>query len=138
MDKKPNFVELNFSSSMGPKLRQLVEKQLLDDLLFYNLETKNLKFDWSESCIEGNDTKYLDGSLENFSGILLYDNNENIIVDGWMEFIHAGDFFIVYWDMLTILQDKKEILDINKPGIPDHIWVKIPKDIQPNYILDRK
>ena len=45
MTQKPNYIDLGFASSMGPKLRQLVEQQLLADLSVYNVDITNLKFD---------------------------------------------------------------------------------------------
>ena len=110
---------MGFSSTMGPKLRALVEKQLLEDLKHYDLTDLNLKFDWSKSCIEGNDTVYLDGSLENYSGISLYNENDELVADGWMEFIHTESHFIVYWDHLLFRNHHpKEKVEF---GIPNHI-----------------
>jgi len=137
MTTKPNYIDLGFSKTMGPELRRLVEKQLLADLCFYNVVDLDLKFDWSESCIEGNDTEYLDGSLENYSGIAVFDNNDKLVAEGWMEFIHAGKFFLVYWDYLTIMQGDKRVFD-KKAGIPNHVWEQIPVDIRPSYIKYRQ
>lgn len=54
--KKFNYYyDRGMSGSMGPKLRRLVETQLIDDLKNYGLNNPNLKFDWSESCVEGHD-----------------------------------------------------------------------------------
>lgn len=133
MTAKPNYTELGFSHTMGPKLRQLVEKQLLADLRV----AFDLRFDWSESCIEGNDTEYLDGSLENYSGIAVFDSKENLVAEGWMQFIHAGKFFLVYWDYLTIMQSDKRVFD-KKAGIPNHVWEQIPVDIRPSYTKYRQ
>jgi hypothetical protein len=129
----PNYKDLGLSSSMGPQLRTFVERQLLADLTNYGISSNNLKFDWSDSCIEGHDTTYLDGKLENFSGIALYDAENNLVAEGWMDFIHEGDFFLAYWDYLSIWQVDKKIFDKNKPGIPDHVWRQLPDDIRLNY-----
>jgi hypothetical protein len=93
---------------MGPELRSLVERHLVEDLKFYGID-KELHFDWSDSCIEGHDTNYLDGSLENFSGIAVFDNHENLVADGWMEFIHEGDFFLAYWNYVTTWESDKKL-----------------------------
>lgn len=123
---KPDYVNLGLSIPMGPQLRALVEQHLLTDLAAYVILNQKLKFDWSDSCIEGRDSTYLDGSLENYSGILLFDEQDDLVVDGWMEFIHEGDFFLVYWDYVTVWQNGEEIFDKPKPGIPDHIWAQLP------------
>ena len=137
MTQKPNYIDLGFASSMGPKLRQLVEQQLLTDLGVYKVDITNLKFDWSDSCIEGKCTDHLDGSIDRFSGIAIFDSNDKLIAEGWMEFIHDGTFFLVYWDYLTIMQSDKVVFD-KKGGIPNHVWTQIPADIQPNYVNDRE
>ncbi len=69
---------------MGLKLRQLVEKQLSNDLRNYKVVQKKLKFNWSESCIEGHDLDFLDGSVENFSDIAVYDNKDKLIAKRWI------------------------------------------------------
>lgn len=122
---------------MGPQLRALVEKQLLEDLKHYSASPKYLKFDWSESCIEGHDTSFLDGHVENFSGIAIFDDNDELIAEGWMEFVHEGNFFLAYWDYLTIWENDKKVFDKRRPGIPDHVWVQIPDDIKWNYEKER-
>lgn len=104
---------------MGPKLRALVEKQLLEDLKYYDVTDSNLKFDWSNSCIEGSYTEYLDGSLENYSGISLYDKNDELVAEGWMEFIHSEPHFIVYWDHLIFRNHHPK--EKTEFGIPKHI-----------------
>jgi hypothetical protein len=138
MTKKPNYTDMGFARSMGPKLRHVVEEQLSTDLKNYFIDTPGLKFDWSDSCIEGKSTDYLDGSIDCYSSIYVFDNNDNLVADGWMEFIHDGNFFLVYWDMVTTYHMDKVLADKKTPGIPDHIWAKIPDDIKPNYIDDRQ
>ncbi len=39
---KPNYKELGHADILGPKLKDLVEKQLLEDLKFYVLVEKSL------------------------------------------------------------------------------------------------
>jgi hypothetical protein len=135
--RKPNYNDMGLASSMGPKLRQIVEEQLLADLKNYLPHGSDIKFDWSDSCIEGKDTVYLDGSIENFSGITLFDRNENIVAEGWMEFIHEGEFFLVFWDTVRTYNGNG-VLNDKKPGIPEHIWQKIPADLKPNYKNERE
>jgi hypothetical protein len=137
MNNKPNYTDLGFSSPMGLNLRKLVESQLESDLKNYGIDKSNLKFDWSESCIEGHDTRFLDGSLENYSGISVYDKDDKIVADGWMEFIHEGDYFITYWEFVKTFDNEKVIAQKKMTGIPDHIWEDLPNDIKPNYLNDR-
>jgi hypothetical protein len=133
MDKaKPNYTDLGLSSQMGPQLRSLVELHLAEDLKFYGIKTAELRFDWSDSCIEGHDTNYLDGSLENFSGIAVFDNHENLVADGWMEFIHEGDFFLAYWEYVTAWDGDMKLSEKKYKGIPNHVWEQIPDGIKPN------
>jgi hypothetical protein len=35
----------------------------------------------------------------------LTDKQASIIVDGWIEFIQEGDFFLAYWDQTTVWQN---------------------------------
>lgn len=137
MIKKANYVEMGFGRSMGPMLKKLVEGQLTKDLEHYGVINPQLRFDWSESCIEGKCTKFLDGSIDRFSSIYVFDNSDKLIAYGWMEFIHEGDFFWVYWDMVKIYRNEKIIFD-KKFGLPDHIWEKIPDEIKHNYIDERQ
>jgi hypothetical protein len=120
MNRKPNFTDLGFSTIMGSKLRKYVEEQLLNDAKHYGINSEHLMFDWSESCIEGKDADYLDGSLENFSSIYLYDD-ENLVAEGWMEFILDEKLF-VYWDILNVWDNDKGKYEERKTfGIPKHI-----------------
>lgn len=118
---------------MGPRLKTLVETQLLADLGNYIMTIDNLRFDWSDSCIEGHDTIYLDGQLENFSGIAVFNLDSQLIAEGWMDFVHEGNFFLAYWDFVTIWQDNKKTFEKANSGIPDHIWQQIPDHIKWSY-----
>ena len=112
---------------MGPKLRAEVERQLLKDLQIYRPDLEDVIFDWSETCQEGHVTNYLDGSLENWSGVAVKDANGNLIAYGWIDFIDGGvkEPLLVFWDLLTIRFNNKNI-DVKKEfGIPKHIWNKI-------------
>lgn len=127
---KPNYKDLGLSTTMGPKLRTLVETHLTNDLRQYGVKDVDLKFDWSESCIEGHDSTYLDGQLENFSGISIYDTRNKLIADGWMEFIHRGQFFLAYWEFVTIWDNEKKVFEKKTPGMPLHIVAQIPADMK--------
>lgn len=128
---KPNYTDFGFSSSMGPELRTLVEHHLINDLAYYGVNLREAKFDWSQSCIEGHHTRFLDGSLENFSGIAVFDDTDTLVAEGWVEFIHEFEFFLCYWEFVTTLNADKKISEKREPGIPDHIWIKIPDSIKP-------
>lgn len=121
--------KMGHARTMGPELQIEVERQLLKDITVYGYkDVKHLVIDWSESCIEGHLTYYLDGSVENFSGIRIWDQHKNLIGDGWIDFIHLEkeNIFWVYWDLLE-LDEIKYKTDF---GIPLHIWNKLPVHIQ--------
>jgi len=129
---KPNYKQLGFSDCMGPILRQEVEKQLLEDLKYYIKINTELKFDWSESCVEGTRIHYLDGEVEDFSSIRLFDLNDQIFVEGWMNFFYEKKFnlFLVYWDILDIHIGDKVREVKNNFGMPEHINNEIKKKKQ--------
>ncbi|MDR6562024.1 MULTISPECIES: hypothetical protein [unclassified Arcicella] len=135
--QKPNYEGLGLSDYMGPQLRAIVEAQLLADLAHYGISTTSLKFDWSQSCIEGHNTHYLDGSLENFSGIAIYNIDNELVAEGWMEFVHEASFFLAYWDFITVWQDNQIFFEKSKFGIPEHVWIQIPEIIKWNYKSSR-
>ncbi len=129
-----HYYDRGMSGSMGPKLRLLVETQLINDLKNYGIDNQNLKFDWSESCIEGHDTEYLDGEVENYSHIKIFDENDNIVVTyGWMNFIHEDDFFISYWYYLEVIINGEVKYEKDIPFIPNHIWEILPEKIKIKY-----
>ena len=130
---KPNYTEFGFSSSMGTKLRNLVEQHLLNDLKFYGIVKNEFRFDWSDSCIEGHSTHYLDGSVENFSGIAVFDAEDNLMANGWMEFIHENNFFLAYWEFVTIWNNDKKLAEKKEMGIPAHVLEQIPKELKPMF-----
>lgn len=120
---KPNY---GFTEIMGPLLREYVKQSLVQDLQHYLPKERNIQysdciFDWSDTCIEGHRTTYLDGELENFSGIIIYDRDKNVIVNGWMDFVEQGDNLHIYWLFLEggpqyKIQSKKAAV------IPQHVW----------------
>ena len=129
-------IELNmgFSDCMGENLRDFVERQLVDDLNVYVFDgsvfnREDIAFDWSESCIEGHRTSYLDGEVENFSGIALFDTSSNLIAEGWMDFVETEKSLIVFWWFLDA-GEKYEIREKKKNGIPPHIWENLDSKIK--------
>lgn len=123
-----NCDKYGLSSAMGPKLRELVQMQLADEL--NNLLGMSFKFDfdWSESCIEGHDGMFLDGSLENYSGIILTDKQASIKANGWMGFIQEGNFFLAYWDQITVWQNNNEIFSKDF-GISSFAFDLVPEEL---------
>jgi hypothetical protein len=117
---------LAYTERMGPMLRAEVERQLLKDLRCYRVEADGPCIDWSDTCIEGDATSYLDGELENWSGISVLDANKQIVADGWMEFIHGGGDkpLFVFWDFLTIFEQGVKRRAKARLGIPSHVWDK--------------
>ena len=120
---------------MGPQLRAFVEEQLLKDLLYYGVTLQDLKFDWSNSCIEGHDAAFLDGSFENFSEISLFDINDNPIAEGWMDFLEVelDPPLIIYWNFLDVIENGHLVSKKKSPGIPEHVWQRLsPKEKESN------
>jgi hypothetical protein len=138
----PDYTDRGYSEPMGQQLRHLVEQQLLRDLQLYGIETTGWQFDWSESCGEGHSSYHLDGYLENYSGIALYNSNDAAVADGWVDFIHEGSFFLAYWQFLNVCtldvyEGTGRAAPKSRPGIPDHVWQQIPTDISAKYQKDR-
>lgn len=133
---KPNYTDFGLSYCMGEKLRYEVEKQLTADLENYGIVNRDIKFDWSESCIEGKSIKHMDGTIEDFSSIKVFDSNDSFIAEGWMNYIYenSGDLFIVYWDLLDINDDIgiKSVKD--SFGVPQHVLNRLPTDSIYKYI----
>jgi hypothetical protein len=131
---KPNYTGLGLSECMGPQLREKVEELLSKDLMQYGLNEDRFKFDWSESVIEGKRTTYLDGAVENFSEIYVFNGNDEIAAEGWMEFIHNKNenFFIVFWEYLSIFINGKEVEVKKDSGVPTHILNMLPFSTRKN------
>ena len=113
---------------MGPRLRAEVQCQLVADLHHYGVPDQQLSFDWSETVPEGHLTQYLDGELENWSGILVRDEQGRCIAEGWLEFIHGGhgNPLFVFWDLLTVVETGIQRDAKHTAGIPRHIWNRLP------------
>lgn len=124
-----NCDKYGLSSAMGPKLRELVQMQLADELNSLLGMSVKFDFDWSESCIEGHDGMFLDGSLENYSSIILANKQESIKADGWMDFIQEGDFFLAYWDQITVSQNDRELFSKDF-GISSFAYELVPEELR--------
>lgn len=125
---------LGFSDCMGPKLRQFVESQLLLDLSRYaspklTFHSDNIRFNWSESCLEGHRTYWLDGEIENFSGVAIFDLNERLIAEGWMEFIETETGLEVFWWFLEGGTDY-DIKRKRTNQVPKHIWNRLSDELR--------
>ncbi len=125
---------LGFSNCMGPELREFVEFQLVVDLNVYafgghEFGCKDVVFDWSESCVEGHRASYHDGEIENFSGIAVYDLSNDLIAEGWMEFIETKSGLVVFWWYLHA-GTKHKIQDKRSGKLPSHIWDDLESDVK--------
>jgi hypothetical protein len=121
------------ASLMSPQLRELVEKQLLAELPNYKIENQNLKFDWSGSVNEGHQVSHPEGIAASFSGILVLDENNQVVADGWMDFIIDPDLFLPYWEHVTTREGKKKLSEKQMPGIPKHVWKQLPLELREKY-----
>jgi hypothetical protein len=134
MQQKPNYTQYGLSTTMGVQLREFVEQALLNDLEHYPIDESisELQFDWSYSCIEGRSGAYLDGSFSNYSDISLYNKKDELVIEGWLEFIHK-DALIIFWDFLDIYKDGVLVYEKpDKPSLPIHIRKQLPKDYLKN------
>lgn len=115
--------EMGLASTMGPRLKAEVERQLLKDLKYYYEYSSELRFDWSNSCIEGKCMNYLDGSLDRFSEISIYDDKNEIVADGWMdfEFNEVTNRLIVYWRFIDIYLSQNNIRTIENDEMPKRL-----------------
>jgi hypothetical protein len=131
--RAPNYAELNYAESMGPKLRELVESQLIADLKNYKVHDETLKFDWSDSCIEGKHADHLDGTIDRFSGVVVFGPNDELVAEGWMEFVKEGDFFLAYWEYVQTWKGDRKLSEKSTKGLPPWVWEKLPENVRANY-----
>ena len=117
---KPNYSSMGLARCMGPALKQEIERQLNRDLEHYGASIVGFRYDWSDSCIEGKCIAWLDGVLENFSGIRVFNEHDVLLATGWMEYIEVGSNLIIYWDWLKIYQGETVIPAKSSFGIPSH------------------
>ncbi|WP_412564553.1 hypothetical protein [Thalassobius sp. MITS945101] len=126
--------ELGSSDCMGPKLRAFVEEKLIADLNQYLPEQRtyqrtDIRFDWSECCVEGHRIRWLDGEIENFSGIAVLHKDNGLIAEGWMEFIEAEDGLEVFWWFLTGA-DQTGITGKDANTVPSHVWNRLSTEVR--------
>ena len=131
--RAPNYSELNYAERMGPRLRALVESQLVADLEHYKVNGDGLKFDWSDSCIEGKHSDHLDGSLDRFSGISVFDSSDKLVAEGWMEFVKEDDFFLAYWEFVVTWEGNKKLSEKSATGMPPWVWKQLSESVRAKY-----
>lgn len=63
------------------------------------------------------------GVALNFSGVSLYDTDNLLVADGWMDFItdEKKELLLVFWDQLDLYEDGIERTVRHFEGIPEHI-----------------
>lgn len=137
-----DYTAMGHVEQMGPQLREVVEQHLLRDLCHYGIDSTGLRFDWSDACVEGHGADYLDGRVENYSGIALFVPAGSIQAEGWMEFIYSESFFLAYWEILfectlDLYEGPGSRALKTKPGIPPHIWEYIPLELRPRFESNR-
>lgn len=66
---------------------------------------------------------YLDGSLDRFSEISIYDDKNEIVADGWMdfEFNEVTNRLIVYWRFIDIYLSQNNIRTIENDEMPKRL-----------------
>lgn len=134
MDPNKASEDLGLSDCMGPDLRQFVERQLLADLNQYLspdslIKSDDVHFDWSDSCVEGHRFRWLDGEIENFSGVAIRDRRQELVAEGWMEFIETGGSLEAFWWFLRGGKDYA-IQNKNSNCVPEHIWNRLGDDVR--------
>lgn len=131
---QPDYNNLGLSHPMGEKLRKEVERQLNFDIRNYGINNEVLKYDWSESVIEGRYTNVFEGHLANYSDIKVFNSMDEIIAEGWIDFIHEEQYgvFILYWDQLDLYENgvPKEVKNF---GIPYYIYDKLDDGLKVKY-----
>lgn len=125
---------LGYSDCMGPRLRQFVEEQLLSDLNRYlrsglRLSPEDVRFDWSDSCVEGHRTDWMDGEIENFSSVAVVDHADRFIAVGWMEFIETEDDLKVFWWFLEG-RGTYDMESKTSNQVPRHIWDDLSEEVR--------
>ncbi|HYC84630.1 MAG TPA: hypothetical protein VEB86_05380 [Chryseosolibacter sp.] len=121
-------------SSMGDKLKEVVESQLAKDLGNYKVLKQSLSFDWSQSYGSGRNATFMDGTIQNFSRIIVFDDGGNLVADGCMDFICNRIFCIAYWDLVTTWRDGHILCEKKEQGIPFHIWKQLPAAMMAKYM----
>jgi hypothetical protein len=114
------------------KLKEWMESQLITDLRHYQI-TETVVFDWTQSGGAGRKMRYMDGTLENFSRIIVFDQQGNLLADGCMEFIVNNSRPVCYWDILTVWKNGHIIREKREQGIPSHLWNVLPSTAPSKY-----
>lgn len=131
-----DFQTFGFSNHLSPELRAEMERQLVNDLVYYGVAVEDLVFDWSKSIIEGHEVVYKADWLENYSGIEVFDSKGNLVADGWTDFVADGEVLFIYWDVLDIRDGGRQIAVKKDFGIPDHIWNRLPEHLR--YLYEKQ
>jgi hypothetical protein len=113
--------------AMGDRLRAVVEAHLMRDLKKYNIHNTDLHFDWSQSYGGGRSFTYLDGKVENFNRIIVFDRDNNLVADGCMDFIANRFFFLAYWDLVTTWRNGDILKEKKEQGMPMSVWRQLPE-----------
>jgi|GEM_PF-6461377 len=121
-------------TSMGVKLKELVESQLVKDLAHYKILKQSLSFDWSQSYGTGRNSTFLDGTIQNFARIILFDQSGNLVADGCMDFICNRIFCVAYWDLVTTWREGNILCEKKEQGVPFHIWKQLPAAMMSKYL----
>ena len=124
--------------AMGPKLCAVIESQLTRDLRNYRIDATDLKFDWSQCFGAGHSYSYMDGTVENFNRIIVFDANDNLVADGCMDFIANRFFFIAYWDLVTSWHDGEIVREKKEQGMPMSVWRQLPEALMTKHIPRQK
>ncbi len=137
-DASRDHEQLGFSDCMGPELRAFVECGLLADLNRYlpldrRIQPSDVNFDWSESCVEGHRLHWLDGEIENFSGVAVVDLGQNLVAEGWMEFIETETGLEVFWWYLRG-GDNYPVRPKASNEVPKYIWDKLGDEVRATWI----
>jgi hypothetical protein len=128
LDKLISHIDpLSRKFGMGPKLQSIVEAHLTSDLRNYRVKADDLQFDWSQSYGGGRSYSYLDGKVENFNRVIVFDKDNNLIADGCMDFIANRFFFLAYWDLVTTWNDGNIMKEKKEQGIPMSVWRQLPE-----------
>ena len=123
---------------MGSTLKSFVEDQLLKDLLSYQVNVSGARFDWSQSYGCGKERKYLDGRLQNFSRIVVFQGDGSLLADGCMDFICNKQTCLCYWDLITTWRNGRSVREKKEPGITFHIWNQLPLNLMSRYTLQKR
>jgi hypothetical protein len=122
---------------MPAALNAWVEAQLIHDLRHYEIHQPALHIDWSQSYGSGRQAKFLDGKVQNFSRIIVFDENKTLVADGCMDFICNKFFGICYWDLVTTWKNDRILREKKETGVPFHIWRQLPVTMMSKYIPQR-